>query len=268
MKKFIYFCGILALIAELVSSCGKDDENEPSFPQKRIANMVVFPEDYPIYNYYEYDDKGRCISSTSTHDGEETKYSYTYEENTMTKTTYSYQGDTSISIYTYNSKGHLESIKGEKEYGLFTYDNQGHLISETINSDIHTSATYEWENENVTKIKRNIKRDSEELTITTILEYTNYRHPTPIKNAVKLSAWESAGALEIDPIFTNLGVSPKNLPVHVISTIDTFTYEEDTVTQKQSSYDIEWVLDGDQYPITINIKKGYTEETHLNVFWE
>ena len=232
--------------------------------------MVLFPECNPIYKYYEYDNKGRCISSTYTYDGKVEKENYTYEENTMTKTTYSYQGDTSISIYTYNSKGHLESIKGEKEYGLFTYDNEGHLISGTIKSNMHThtSATYEWENENVTKIKLNFKMDSEELTTTTIFEYTNYRHPTPIKNAVKLSAWESAGALEIDPIFTNLGVSPKNLPVHVISTIDTFTYEEDTVTQKQSSYDIEWVLDGDQYPITINLKKGYTEETHLKAFWK
>lgn len=137
MKKFIYFCGILALIAELVLSCSKEDEKEPYSPQKRIAQMVLFPECNPIYKYYEYDNKGRCISSSTFYE-EETKYSYTYEENTMTKTTYSYQGDTSISIYTYNSKGYLESIKGEREYGLFTYDNEGHLISGTINSDIHT----------------------------------------------------------------------------------------------------------------------------------
>ncbi|MEE0084435.1 MAG: hypothetical protein UE068_09455 [Paludibacteraceae bacterium] len=268
MKKFIYSCGILALIAELVLSCSKEDEKEPYSPQKRIAQMVLFPECNPIYKYYEYDNKGRCISSTYTYDGKVEKENYTYEENTMTKTTYSDQGDTSISIYTYNSKGYLESIKGEKEYGLFTYDNEGHLISGTIKSNMHThtSATYEWENENVTKIKRNFKMDSVELTTTTIFEYTNYRHPTPIKNAVKLSAWESAMAFEFDPIFTNLGVYPKNLPIHAIN--NTFTYTEDTVTQKQSSYDIEWVLDGDQYPITINLKKGYTEETHLKAFWK
>ena len=88
MKKFIYSCGILALIAELVLSCSKEDEKEPYSPQKRIAQMVLFPECNPIYKYYEYDNKGRCISSTYTYDGKVEKENYTYEENTMTKTTY------------------------------------------------------------------------------------------------------------------------------------------------------------------------------------
>lgn len=272
MKKFLYFWGILALIAGLVSSCGKDEENEndnkQSIPQKRIAKLVMIPGDLDeLSTIYEYDDKGRCISSTYTYDGKVGKENYTYEGNTMTKTTYSYYGDTSITIYTYNSKGYLESIKGEDKYDSYIYsykyDNEGHLISETTITDSHTSTmTFEWENENVTKIKRDYKSDFQESTETTIFKYTDQNHPTPIKNAAKLSVLESAYYFDIEPILSKFGVSPKNLPIHAI---ETFTDEEGTETEE---YGIEWVLDGDQYPITLKYKDEDSEHTHFNAFWE
>lgn len=272
MKKFLYFFGILALIAGLVSSCSKDDENENenkrSIPQKRIAKFVKFPDDLDeLSTIYEYDDKGRCISSTYTYDGKVGKENYTYEGNTMTKTTYSYYGDTSITIYTYNSKGYCESEKREGEHDSYTctykYDNEGHLISETTITDSHTSTmTFEWKNENVTKIKRDYKSDSQESTKTIILKYTNQSHPTPITNTAKLSVLESAYYFDIDPIYSNFGVSSKNLPVHVI---ETFTDEEGTETEE---YGIEWVLDGDQYPITLNFKEENLDYIYFNAFWE
>ena len=272
MKKFLYFFGILALIAGLVSSCSKDDENENdnklSIPQKRIAKLVKIPGDLDeSITIYEYDDKGRCIFSTYTFDGKETKYKYAYEGNTMTETTYSYQGDTSITIYTYNSKGYCESEKREREHDSYTstykYDNEGHLISETTITDSHTSTmTFEWENENVTKIKRDYKSDSQESTKTIILKYTNQSHPTPITNTAKLSVLEAACYFDIDPILSKFGVSPKNLPIHAI---ETFTDEEGTETEE---YGIEWVLDGDQYPITLKYKDEDSEHTHFNAFWE
>ena len=272
MKKFLYFFGILALIAGLVSSCSKDDENENenkrSIPQKRIAKFVKFPDDLDeLSTIYEYDDKGRCISSTYTYDGKVGKENYTYEGNTMTKTTYSYYGDTSITIYTYNSKGYCESEKREGEHDSYTctykYDNEGHLISETTITDSHTSTTtFEWKNENVTKIKRDYKSDSQESTKTIFFKYTDQNHPTPITNTAKLSVLESAYYFDIDPIYSNFGVSSKNLPVHVI---ETFTDEEGTETEE---YGIEWVLDGDQYPITLNFKEENFDYIYFNAFWE
>ena len=272
MKKFLYFWGILALIAGLVSSCGKDDENEndnkQSIPQKRIAKLVKFPDDLDeLSTIYEYDDKGRCISSTYTYDGKVGKENYTYEGNTMTNTSYSYDGDTSISIYTYNAKGYLESIKREDKYNSYIYsykyDNEGHLISETIISGQHTSTTtFEWENGNVIKTKENYKSDFQESTETTIFKYTDQNHPTPIKNAAKLSVMETAYHIDIDPIYSNFGVSSKNLPVHVI---ETFTDEEGTDTDE---YSMEWVLDGDQYPITLNFKEENFDYIYFNAFWE
>ena len=59
-----------------------------------------------------------------------------------------------------------------------------------------------------------------------------------------------------------MGVFPKNLPVHII---ETFTDEEGSDTEE---YGIEWILDGDQYPITLNIKEKDSEYTHFNAFWE
>ncbi|MEE1064214.1 MAG: hypothetical protein UH071_11160 [Paludibacteraceae bacterium] len=281
MKKFLYFFGILALIAGLVSSCSKDDENEnkPSIPQKRIAKLVKFPGDLDEESstIYEYDDKGRCISSTYTYDGKVGKENYTYEGNTMTKTTYSYYGDTSITIYSYNSKGYLESIKREGEHDSYTctykYDNEGHLISETTITDSHTSTmTFEWENGDVIKIKENNKNSHYERTDSVMFKYTTQRHPTPVANAVKLSVLESTCYFDIDPTFSNMGISPKHLPMHVIETtahvevdIATDTY---TFTDYTEEYDLEWVLDGDQYPITLNFKEENLDYIYFNAFWE
>lgn len=272
MKKFLYFFGILALIAGLVSSCNKDDENEnenkPSIPQKRIAKLVKFPGDLDeSITIYEYDDKGRCIFSTYTFDGKETKYKYAYEGNTMTEITYSYDGDTAISIYTYNSKGYLESEKRDAQSNPYTYaykyDNEGHLISVTRTNDFYTKIiTFEWKNGDVVKIKENYRDSEYERCDSMILKYTNQDHPTPIRNAAKLSVMETAYHIDIDPIYSNFGVSSKNLPVHVI---ETFTDEEGTDTDE---YSTEWVLDGDQYPITLNFKEENFDYIYFNAFWE
>lgn len=283
MKKFLYFLGILALIAGLVSSCNKDDENEnenkPSIPQKRIAKLVKFPGDLDEESstIYEYDDKGRCISSTYTYDGKVGKENYTYEGNTMTKTMYTYYGDTSITIYSYNSKGYLESIKREGEHDSFTctykYDNEGYLISETEANDFNTSTTtFEWKNGDIIKIKEYHKNSKYERIDSMIIKYTNQGHPTPITNTAKLSVMESVYYFDIDPIYSNFGVSPKHLPVHIIEStaaveVDTAT-DTYTFTDYTEEYSMEWVLDGDQYPITLKYKDEDSDYIYFNAFWE
>lgn len=281
MKKFLYFFGILALIAGFVSSCSKDDENdnenEQSIPQKRIAKVIEFPGDLDESIYvYEYDDKGRCISYafTDTYSGRITKHSYTYEGNTMTEE-WTYNGEPFSCIYTFDSKGNLTSKKYEdldgSDYYTYKYDNKGHLISETRTNGYSTRAlSFEWEDGNVSKITEYYKSEKQESTQPIIFKYTNSEHPTPIKNAAKLSVFQS-NYFDLDPISSNFGIAPKNLPVHVIETILHGYDDEDGnsyYTTDTEEYDLDWLLDGDQHPIKMIFKDEDSEYTYFDISWE
>lgn len=266
MKKFLYFLGILALIAGLVSSCSKDEDEggngSTSVPQKRLVKKIESPGDIDeSILEYEYDDKGRYISYTYSSNGHTYKNTYTHEGNTITKKNSNDEGE--IRIYTFNSKGNLESrILKNEDYNnnyVYKYDNKDHLISKTktYSSGKVEITTYEWENGNVTKIIYSYKSDNHEPTETVIFKYIDQYHPTPIKNAGNLSVLQID---DIDPIYSNMGVAPKNLPVCI-----SYTDDEDT-----DEYYIEWVLDGDGYPIKMIEKEegDSSYEYTVEIFWE
>jgi len=273
--------GILALIAGFVSSCSKDDENdnenEPSVSQKGLSKVIEFPGDLDESIFvYEYDDKGRCISNTRTYDGKSTTYSYTYEGNTMTEE-WTYNGKPFSCIYTFDSKGNLISKKREGEYSydcIYKYDNESHLISETytnIDGKSTETITYEWENANVSKIIEYYKSDDYESADSIIFKYTNSEHPTPVKNTAKLSVMQS-NYFDLDPIYSNLGVAPKNLPVHAIEYYTASDFDDETNTYidttETEEYNLDWILDGDQYPIKMIYKDEDSEFTYFDITWE
>ncbi len=282
MKKFLYFFGILALIAGFVSSCSKDEdnenENEPSIPQKRLSKVIEFPGDSDeSITVYEYDDKGRCISYafTDTYSGKTTKHNRTYEGNTMTEE-WTYNGEPFSCIYTFDSNDNLISKKYEdldgSDYYTYKYDNKGHLISETRTNDYRTRAlTFEWEVGNISKITEYYKSDDYESADSIIFKYTNSEHPTPVKNTAKLSVMQS-NYFDLDPIYSNLGIAPKNLPVHAIEYYTASDFDDETNTYidttETEEYDFKWVLDGDQYPIKMIYKDEDSEFTYFDISWE
>lgn len=228
MKRFLYFFGILALIAGFASSCSKDDDGEDnnsgngSSVQKRLVKEIRHSK----YGYgdkttvFEYDNSGRCIAEIEN--GEKTLYTY-YDNKIIS--------DDGYLIFTINANGLWESSEHGHGKHTFTYDNQGHLISEysELEYEEGENTTYKWENGNVTQ----------EIGSTTTLtyKYTNDVYTSPIEN--KAGFFLS----EIDPITSRYqGILCKNLPVTLIR-------EDSGYSEMNRTYSFVWTLDEDGYPI-------------------
>lgn len=286
MKKFLYFFGILALIAGLVSSCSKDedeggnDNSNPYVPQKKIVKVIDIEDDTTIFNY----DENKKLSFSSSSWMGKTRYEkyYTWEgNNVIEKRIYksTFWGDeTSTVVYTHNSKGYLESGKYEGDNGyantLYKYDSQGHLISEIYSEDdgYTYTRTFEWENGNITKITGIEKRDNEKTpreTITMIVKYTSQKNPLPIKNVANLSIIqiEPFDFALFHPIHSKTGVATKNLPVYVSYTEIDYDPDTDTEETETEEEDIEWEMDNDGFP-TKKIHNDGTYQSTTEIFWE
>ena len=254
MKKLVYFFGIFALIAGLVTSCSKDDDDEGkgegnTVVQRKLVKVIFGDDDW--YEF-KYDNEGRCISETVYNDNQKDGYTlYKYESDKIICDEYE-EDDTHFGTATIrlNPNGFIESwelIIDEASHVIaskYYYDNQGQLISVySMEGDDRNSWTYnyEWKDGNIVK---ETKRDE-----VIIYDYTNSVHTSLLKNNTNFSF-----EYMTDPICYNMGMPCKNLPVSKKEG------EEETF--------YEWTMDGDGYPIKLTNKYSDGEVVTTEYIWE
>ena len=264
MKKLVYFFGIFALIAGLVTSCSKDDDDEGkgegegnTVVQKKLKRAAWGGDIYDL----TYGPDNRCSSIMFFYEDIVQRYNlYKYEGEKWIEE--KYEADSSIystNTITFNSLGYLESenevgVDGDASTTTYTYNNQGHLISMSYtssrgqNSSYSYSINYEWKNGNVTKMAMVSIDESVEDKEVYYLEYTNDKHATPIENKVGYTILNIDDNFE--PQYLKAGVTLKNLPVHI-------KFEEDG---KKQEYDILWDLDRDGYPLRMKVDMEYRND--------
>ncbi len=268
MKKLVYFFGIFALIAGLVTSCGDDDDDDEgngnsggkTVSQKKLKKLVE--DNY--YWEYTYDKDGRCTSYSEFYQNQfSEKTNYKYEGNKIVEECYEQDGEVrTTTTILFNSKGYVESVttdnSGSLETMLYEYDNQGHLISEKYSDDDGDTriSTYTWENGNISKIETREKHGESEYGSDIYLEYTNDSYPNGIENKVRINYLEMDDEF-LSPYLRSAGVAIKKLPV-------TLKYIGD---ERSSLQTLTWTLDSDGYPI--KIVSGYDSDTDTFEFvWE
>ena len=171
MKK-LYFI-VLAIIGIYacfnLSSCSKDDKDEPSTPEASVKMRPIFigwydEENKDFYNSYQnitYNEGLQVKSYIDVTRGGESKYEYQYSQNSITVSVTGITGDKYI--YNYGLSNGKIITDGEYE---FEYD--GNRLSRTISIDYIDNIThYYWNNGNITK------REDEGSTVCTYI-YTDY----------------------------------------------------------------------------------------------
>lgn len=245
--------GIFALIAGLVTSCNKDDdENEGEATAREKKLVKVFFGDDEWYEF-KYDNEGKCISQIYYAENQRDGYDlFKYEGNRIICDEYE-EDDTHFGTTTFilNSNGFIESwelIIDERSHLIaskYNYDSQGQLISiYSMEGDESNSwsYSYEWENGNIVK---GTERGS-----LVVYKYTNSIHTSALKNNTDFSF-----EYLTDPILCNkTGVPCKNLPV---------SKEQGG---KETIY--EWTMDGEGYPIRLTEKYSDGDVTTIEYVWE
>ena len=263
MKKFLYFWGILALIAVFVTSCNKDEDenNEPktAVQKKLIKKVDDAGGDDEDVTVYTYDSDGRCISETLY--GKDLVYNritYKYDTNKIIKESYRKEDNSLIdtAIITLDPNGFIDSYEAisssSKYLSKYEYDEKGQLISEkNYYGDMILSnyRLYEWDNGNIVKEKYH----EENLDFEVSYKNTNSLHKSPIVNNLSLNIFPY---LRINPISNKYkyGVSVKNLPVSLI--------------EKDDEELIEWTFDTDGYLIRVANVYDSIEEYVIKYVWE
>lgn len=262
MKKFLYFFGILALIAGFVSSCSKDDDevnndSKTSTQKKLIKKIDDVGGDDEYTTEYSYDSEGKCVSKVLY--GDRLVHSHTdykYEDNRIIVVSYRKEDNSLIdsTIISIGSNGFIESHEEITSYykylTKYEYDDKGQLISEkNYYGDMVLSnyTIYEWEDGNVVKEKYHEEGLDFEITY----KYTNSTHKSPIANKLNLYLFPY---FSLDPIHQKYGISGKNLPVSLIEGND-----EEL---------IEWTFDADGYPIRVANIYNSIEDNVIKYVWE
>lgn len=262
MKKFIYFLGVLALMAGFVSCEKEEGEDDGNSKKAKKLTKVV---DGSSYYSFAYDESGRCSSYYDSAEDETAKYTY-YDGKIVEKVCLP-DGDVRVTTtLSLNSDGYLKSMKvenGGAEITVFSYDNQGQLVSETVSDeDGYTRMSkYTWENGNITKAETHEQEDGWSYDMTILFEYTNSENLTPIENKVGFTIMQFNNVYNapytISTPYAMIGASLKNLPVGL-------KYKD---LSEELTSTITWTMDAEGYPTKMLSKEGYNENS-VEFVWE
>lgn len=257
MKK-LFLIAMVACAAVILSSCSKDDNNDPSTNtvKKRITQMKYVHTDsngkerggYQMDYTYGSDGKPLKVKNTETWDGSSsiTYSTFAHLSSSQIKETYTDSdgrviSDSDIKL---DNNGRIISSEDGVYAQSYTYNADGYIQSgkeeQSKFSDSEINVQYSWENGNMVKC---VVQHNE----THMYQYSNIPSPSNFDCAMLPNFAGSALLYDYTyPVLGILGKGNKNL----ISHSEAIRSYDNNLSQTDYTYE----LDSDGYPIKVIVK--------------